>query len=377
MAIDDERLAYIGFNLVSGIGPLRFRVLLGYYQTAYRAWQAPAEELRSLGVPAAAVDQLQSLRSAKALVAYSTRLQDSGVGVVIVTDERYPSLLREIPDAPFVLYVKGRKPGGAWNISRAVAVVGTRRMTPYGEEMTKRIVGGLVEAGITVVSGLAWGIDAVAHEEAVRLGGKTIAVLGCGIDIIAPSRNKDLYGRIIDGNGAVVSEVPLGHRPTKGLFPARNRIISGLSLGTVVIEGDEHSGALITARFAADQGREVFAVPGPVTSRTSRGTAGLLKSGAKLVERPEDILEELGLDDATGKPIQKNDSGTRGIADRSDTERAILEVVVRGACDIDRIVRETNLPISDISVSMTILELDGMVRKIGDEYAITDERHIK
>lgn len=208
-----------------------------------------------------------------------------------LTDSKYPGLLKEIPDPPVVLYVRGR--GEKIHLARTIAVVGTRRITDYGRTVTQKLVRDLVGKGYTIVSGMALGVDAVAHHEAIKAGGKTIAVLGCGIDIIYPSSNTDLYWDIVRGHGAVVSEFPPGVRPDKKRFVTRNRIISGLSLGVVVIEGAEHSGTLITAKYAAEQGREVFAVPGPITSPYSRAAAILLKNGAKLVESADDIIEEL------------------------------------------------------------------------------------
>lgn len=210
---------------------------------------------------------------------------------VTVSDPKYPRLLKEIPDPPKILYVRGV--GSKINLEKTIAVVGTRNITAYGMQMTKKIVTGLVRQGFTIVSGLAYGVDAVAHEAALDAGGKTIAVLGCGIDIIAPKANTEIYWRIAKGGGAIVSEMPLGVLPDKKRFVTRNRIISGLSLGVVVIEGAQKSGTLITARYAAEQGREVFAVPGPVTSVYSAASSYLLKNGAKLVESASDIIEEL------------------------------------------------------------------------------------
>jgi DNA processing protein len=216
-----------------------------------------------------------------------------GVSIIPCTSARYPALLKEIPDYPHLLYVRGRKPDVPLKMDRTIGVVGTREVTPYGIEVTKQLVRGLVSNGFTIVSGLARGVDTIAHETAIESGGNTIAVLGCGIDIIAPASNARLYNRIVNGGGAVVSEVPLGVRPDKSLFTVRNRIISGLSLGVVVIEGAKNSGTLITARYAGEQGREVFAVPGPITSKYSAGPLKLLKNGAKLVETVDDIIEEL------------------------------------------------------------------------------------
>ncbi|OGG23805.1 DNA protecting protein DprA [Candidatus Gottesmanbacteria bacterium RIFCSPLOWO2_01_FULL_43_11b] len=203
----------------------------------------------------------------------------------------YPRLLAEISDPPDVLYVKGDL--ATVNLEKTIAVVGTRTMTPYGRKITKHLVTDLVKKGFTIVSGMAIGVDSIAHQSAIDKGGKTIAVLGCGVDIIFPPSNARLYWNIVNGNGVVVSEIPPGTRTSKEQFVTRNRIISGLSLGVVVIEGSDHSGALITAKYAAEQGREVFAVPGPITSKMSQATNILLKNGAKLVESADDIIEEL------------------------------------------------------------------------------------
>lgn len=213
------------------------------------------------------------------------------IAALTIDDPKYPRLLKEISDPPAVLYVRGR--GSKINLEKTIAVVGTRQITPYGRNVTQKLVTELVQYGFTIVSGMALGVDTVSHETAIAAGGKTIAVLGCGIDIIAPPSNTELYWRIVHGGGAIVSEMPLGFRPNKKLFVTRNRIISGLSLGVVVTEGAKKSGSLITARYAAEQGREVFAVPGSVTSKYSGAASFLLKNGAKLVESADDILDEL------------------------------------------------------------------------------------
>lgn len=215
------------------------------------------------------------------------------IDTLTLDDPRYPRRLKEIPDPPRLLYVKAKWGLDSNDLARTIAVVGTRHMTKYGAEVTRKLVSELVANGFTICSGMANGVDTVAHETAIACGGKTIAVLGCGIDIIWPPSNARLYTRIgEEGFGAVVSEMPMGIRPNKERFKTRNRIISGLSLGVVVTEGAENSGALITARYAAEQGREVFAVPGPITSPLSSAPARLIKDGAKLVETVEDILDE-------------------------------------------------------------------------------------
>lgn len=294
--MDQERKYWVAFSVFPGIGPVRFRLLLDYFGSASAAWKAKPEALRTINLGSKLTEEFLAFRNTFPLDEYLTRLEKLNVHVLTLEDPRYPKRLKEIPDAPFVLYVKAKPAKEKLNLDRTIAVVGTRKITRYGREVTMRIVEGLVSYGFTIVSGLAYGVDAAAHQAALDAGGKTIAVLGCGIDIIAPSSNARLYRAIgEEGGGAIVSEMPLGLRPNKGLFPARNRIISGLSMGVVVTEGADDSGALITARNAGEQGREVFAVPGPITSAYSRGPAKLIKQGAKLVERVEDILEELNI----------------------------------------------------------------------------------
>lgn len=280
--MDQEKTYWVAFSVFPGIGPVRFRLLLDRFGSAKAAWAAPLSE------------KFIHFRKTFDIEEYLERLAKLHVSVLTLNDPKYPRLLKEISDPPFLLYIRGVNTGEPINLQKTIAVVGTRNITRYGVEVTQKIVKDLVAAGFTIVSGLAYGVDAVAHQTAIDCGGKTIAVLGCGIDIIHPPSNARLYREISEGGfGAVISEMPLGLRPNKGLFVARNRIVSGLSLGVVVTEGAEDSGTLITARHAADQGREVFAVPGPITSLMSRGPARLLKNGAKLVESAEDIIEEL------------------------------------------------------------------------------------
>jgi len=278
----DEKRYWVAFSVFPGIGPVRFRLLLEHFGSAKKAWEAPLS------------DKFIHFRKTFDIDEYLEKLEHLHVSVLTLNDPKYPKLLKEISDPPFLLYIRGKNTGEPINLDQTIAVVGTRNITRYGEEVTRKIVKGLVANGFTIVSGMAYGVDAVAHQTAIDSGGKTIAVLGCGIDIIAPEGNARLYRGIgEEGHGAIVSEMPLGLRPDKGMFVARNRIISGLSLGVVVTEGAGDSGALITARNAGEQGREVFAVPGPITSTYSRAPAQLIKKGATLVETVEDILDEI------------------------------------------------------------------------------------
>ncbi len=370
--MDEEKKYWVGFSVFPGVGPTRFKLLLNYFGSAQAAWEAPAETLKKIKLGDKLTDQFDHFRKTFDINDYLEQLVSLQVSVLTLIDPKYPKLLKQIPDAPFVLYIKGRPSakatGGKQKIdmTRTIGVVGTRKITPYGKEVTARLVEGLVSYGFTIISGMAYGVDAVAHQTALDSGGNTIAVLGCGIDIIAPSSNARLYRDIATGgHGAIVSEMPLGLRPNKGLFPARNRIIAGLSLGVVVTEGADDSGALITARNAGEQGREVFAVPGPITSPYSRGPAKLLKNGAKLVENVEDILEELDLDHFT---LSKSREKPKG---ENEQERKILESLNDRRVHIDEIVRSTNLKTSDVSATLTVLEMKGIVKDYGGkEYGL-------
>lgn len=365
---DDEKTCWIGFSVFPGIGPVRFKLLLDYFGSAKLAWKAPSSLLKKIKLGDKLTDQFVDFRTKFSLSEYISMLTREHVSVLTLQDDRYPKLLKQISDAPFVLYVKGKKGKTSINLDRTIGIVGTRKITPYGEEVTRRLTEDLVAYGFTIISGMAYGVDAAAHRAAIDAGGTTIAVLGCGIDIIAPPVNTNLYHEIADGHGAIVSEMPLGLRPNKGLFPARNRIISGLSLGVVVTEGADDSGALITARNAAEQGREVFAVPGPITSPYSRGPAKLLKNGAKLVEKVEDILEELNM----GNLRKASPCGHKGTPYKGENkeEQKILDILQNGPLHIDEILRGVSLAPHIGSATITILEMKGLIRDIGDKQYI-------
>ncbi len=366
--MNEETAYWVAFSVFPGIGPVRFKLLYEYFGTAKKAWQAPAEILRKIKLGDKRTDDFVHFRKTFDIEDYLKQLNKLHIVVLTLKDPKYPKHLKQIPDAPFLLYVRGRRGKEPLNLARTIGVVGTRKITRYGTEVTQRIVRGLVGAGFTIVSGLAYGVDAVAHQAALASGGQTIAVLGCGIDIIAPPSNARLYAAIWEGgSGAIVSEMPLGLRPNKGLFPARNRIISGLSLGVVVTEGAEDSGALITARNAGEQGREVFAVPGPITSPYSRGPARLLKNGAKLVETVDDILEEFQL--RKGTPYEAK------FVYKAETkeEQKILDVLADRQVHIDEIGKLTGLTTPVVAATISILEIRGAVKDYGEkEYGIAE-----
>lgn len=362
--MDEEKKYWVGFSVFPGIGPVRFRLLLDYFGSAKAAWMAPAKTLTSIKLGEKLTDEFVDFRKDFPFDDYLKQLEKERVSVLTLNDPKYPKLLKQISDAPFLLYIKGHNNKEAINLERTIGVVGTRQITPYGIQVTQRLVQGLVAYGFTIVSGLAYGVDACAHLSAIEAGGKTIAVLGCGIDIIAPPSNARLYTRIADeGFGAIVSEMPLGLRPNKGLFPARNRIISGLSLGVVVTEGADDSGSLITARNAAEQGREVFAVPGPITSEYSRGPFKLLKQGAKLVESVEDIVEELGIE----KRQRVSASMRQKVTGETKEEQKILDILKGKISHIDEIVQGSGLTTSNVAATLTVLEMKGIVKDYGEK----------
>lgn len=283
------------------------------------------------------------------------------IKTVSITEDNYPRLLREIKEAPRVLYYRGEiKPN-----ENCFAIVGTRRCSPYGKEIALEIAGNLAEADLTIVSGLAPGIDTLAHLAAVERKKRTIAVLGTGVDekSIYPKSNLRLARKILETGGALISEFPPGTHGTKYTFPQRNRIISGLSLGVLVVEARERSGAIITAEYAFSQKRKVFAIPGSIFSQTSKGCHYLIKKGAKLVESAEDILKELGMKKlAKGKEIEGENK----------EENLILTALKEGALDIEKIIEKTKLPAQKVASALAILEIKGKVKNLGGQiYAIS------
>lgn len=360
---------WIGLNTVSRIGPVRFKRLLDYFGDASSAWQASEAELQAAGLDGRSIESLVGARGSLSPDSEVLRLEKEGAAVLTWQDEAYPPRLRQIHSSPPLLYVKGEiLPQDEW----AVAVVGTRESTKYGRQMVEEIAGGLGRSGITVVSGLARGIDSLAHRATLRAGGRTIAVLGSGIDIIYPSEHRDLARKIIE-RGALITEYALGTKPEAGNFPPRNRIISGLCLGTLVVEAGKRSGALITADYALEQGREVFALPGDANSPHSEGTNRLIQDGAaKLVLSVEDILEELNL------TMVERHQEVRAAVPSNEREARILEHVSSQPLHVDEIGQRANLPISEVTSTLAMMELKGMVRQVGGmNYVLARERGVQ
>jgi DNA processing protein len=351
----DDKKYWIGFNLVRGIGAVRFQQILNYFSDLSLAWDAPAEAFREAGLPERALSNLLRLRQETDLDRLYDSIREQQVTVLTLQDEIYPKLLREISQSPPVLYVRGAlTPADEF----AVAVVGTRRLTAYGQQIARDACLYLAGHGLTVVSGLARGVDALAHQNALKAGGRTIAVLGSGVDVIYPPEHRMLAEAIIE-NGAIVSDYPLGTQPEGVNFPPRNRIISGLSLATIVVEAGDRSGALITADFAVEQGRDVFAVPGNILSPMSKGTNRLIQKGAFAMVSPQDVLDVLDL-------AQVDDyKAARQALPADTTEAKILQALDFEPIHVDELSGELDLPVEKVSAALTMMELKGMVQHVG------------
>jgi DNA processing protein len=352
----DETKFWVALSQLPRIGAVRAGRLVAHFVSMEAAWHATAGELRAAGLDQNTVSSVIKGREEISPDAEMERLLKAGVQALTWDDPLYPPRLKEIDDRPPVLYMRGElKPDDEW----AVAIVGTRRATPYGRQAAEHFAGDLSRHRITVVSGLARGVDAVAHRAAMSAGGRTIAVQACGLDMVYPPEHAKLAMEIVQ-RGALVSDYPLGTQPRSEFFPRRNRILSAMSLGVLVVEGDIDSGALLTARYALDQNREVFAVPGSIYSPTGRGPNKLISdSEAKLVTKAEDILEELNLTMATHQPE------LREVTPDDPTEAKVLRLLSGQPSHIDEMQRASGLPIASVSSALAVLELKGMVRQVG------------
>jgi DNA processing protein len=355
--VDDvERKYWIAFSKVPRIGRVRVTQLEEHFGRLEEAWRASASELRAAGLDPATVSACTAARASVDPDAEFERLAEHGVSALTWHDAAYPRQLLEVYDRPPVLYVRGTlQPADEW----AVAVVGTRRVSVYGRQVAEEMARGLAASRITVVSGLARGVDAIAHRAALEAGGRTIGVLACGLDMVYPPEHKRLAEQIVD-QGALISDYALGTQPRSEFFPRRNRILSGVSLGVLVVEGDVKSGALITARQALEQNREVFAVPGSVYSPNSRGTNKLIQDGeAKLTLTVEDVLAELNLSMASHQ-IEMTE-----ILPADETESVVLRLLTAEPAHIDELRRASGLPVAAVTSALAMLELKGLVRQVG------------
>jgi DNA processing protein len=358
----DPLVSALTLAMISGVGPRTRQQLLERFGTAEAVLSASSSELRS--VKRIGTKLCQAIVRARDEIdaeAEIERCRAAGINIVLESDAAYPRPLRDLPDPPGVLFVRGKlEPCD----SLAIGIVGSRHATHYGLQQAERLAGGLARAGLTVVSGLARGIDAAAHRAALAAGGRTVGVLASGVLNIYPPEHKELAAQVA-ASGAVISESPPLTEPLAGMFPQRNRIISGLSVGVLVIEASVRSGALITARHAMEQGRDVFALPGPVTSRMSQGCHRLIRDGAKLVENVDDILEELGpLVAAT--PARNDDREIRHPAELAlnELERQVLDAVPSEAATIDSVISKSQLSPPQVLATLSVLEMRRLIRRL-------------
>jgi DNA processing protein len=349
------------------------KLLIDYFGSAKSAWEAGEAVINQVGLPKDALTEFINVRQKLNLDQYIANLEKRGVKILTFNNKFYPKHLKIIPNPPNVLYLKTNlSTEEFFNLAsgKNLGVVGTRKITTYGKEITANLVAGLVSAGFVITSGLALGVDGMAHQTTIDCNGKTIAVLGAGVEVVYPREHADLYRKIIATGGAIISEVAPEKFVAKGIFPARNRIISGLSQALLVTEGAIDSGSLITARAALDQGREVFAVPGPINSPMAEGTNYLLKQGAKLVTGVGDILEEMGIQGVQGcQGFQGN--GKRSLP-RGETpqEQKILDLLINENLEFDDLVVKTGFAAGELTSILTNLELARKVHANGLVYSL-------
>jgi DNA processing protein len=358
----DYRQALVALNLIEGIGPVRVRALLDHFGDAPAVLRASRQQLlQARGLGEETAEAIANWEKTIDLDAELKRIADFGCRVVAQQDEEYPGLLQQIYDPPPVLYVKGQMLPKDKN---AVALVGSRMTTHYGIEAARKLGYQLAYLGVTVVSGGARGIDSAAHQGALAAKGRTIAVLGTGINLVTPPENAKLFEQIA-ANGAVVTQFPFNRPGDKQSFPIRNRIVAGMTLGTVVVEANLTSGALITANFANEYGRQVFAVPGRIDSPRSKGCHDLIKKGAKLCEGAEDILSEFEyLFPASNKPLSPAETGVLPALELSENEQKVYDTLSKEEIGIDDAIRKSGLPASAVSVALLSLEMKRLIRQL-------------
>ncbi|KYH32129.1 DNA-processing protein DprA [Neomoorella mulderi] len=352
----EEKPFWVALQQAPGLGARRVLQLVKFFGSPRAVWQAPEKELLALEGLGKAATSLINWRRQVTPEKIMAKLEKTGIGVLILEEDTYPLELKRIYDPPPVLYWRGSQPPGE---GLKIAIVGTRRATAYGLKVATELAAGLAAAGVGVVSGLARGIDAAAHRGAIRGNGLTWGILGCGVDVIYPPEHRELYHQVMD-HGAILSEFPPGTPPDAGHFPARNRIISGLTSGTVVVEAAAKSGALITADLALEQNRDVFAVPGPVTSRYSEGPNELIKQGARVVTGVADILAEY--EPQSLWPLSRQESQVEVVL--TAAEEKVLAVLSVMPTHLDTIMATTGLPPGELNTALLQLEIRKLIRRL-------------
>ena len=360
--LDPHDIDAVRMSMIPGIGPRTFSLLIEAFGDPGRVLAAAPSQLRNVeGVGPKLAAAIANASNELDVEAEINRCRENGIGIVSRSHETYPGILNEIPDPPSVLYCRGQL---LKQDELAIAIVGTRHASRYGLAQAEQLAAGLARAGYTIVSGLARGIDGAAHRAALAAGGRTLAVLGGGILKMYPAEHQELADQVSQC-GSLLSEYPSLFPPKSSSFPRRNRIVTGLSLGVVVVEAGERSGALISARLANEQGREVFAVPGRVDSRNSRGCHRLIRDGAKLVESIDDIIEELGplatpVEDSSGQRIHHP-----GELQLNEQERRVLQAIGTEPTEIDAVVAATGLPVGRVLGTISVLEMRRLIQRLG------------
>jgi DNA processing protein len=380
---DEDDLHWLALCLVSGLGPRRAGLLIERLRTPQAIFRASLTELEVCGISGALARSIASGCAFEEAAGQQQKMKECGAAMIPITDPRYPELLRQIFDPPIVLFARGNV-----NLLRsaAFAMVGTRRPTPYGLAVSERLSGDLARAGLTIVSGMARGIDSASHRGTLAAGGNTIAVLGCGVDIVYPSENKKLAAEIVE-KGLIISEFPMGSVAFPQNFPIRNRVIAGISVGLLVVEGAQYSGSAITAKLALDQGKDIFAIPGNITSKPSWGPNLLIKQGAKLVQDWNDIVVDLpatirrklieegkqrienkGLDLGTGTPDESCDDRPASLLTGPEGElgRKLLRVLkTDSATHLDNLIENMeNCSSSELIAALFELEMLGLAKQL-------------
>lgn len=351
-----KNLAYfLGFSHFLGIGPTKLSRLVSRFGNIRSAYEADFDQLKNI-IGEKTATKFVSFRKRFDPEKKLKEIKRQDIIVLCQESKQYPPQLRNLSDPPICLYIKGKLNRFNFAKNRFFAIVGTRKPSPYGQKIAGNFGYCLSEAGFIIVSGMAIGIDTIAHKASLAAGGKTIAVLGCGVDIIYPAINTPLYNQIIDRGGLIISEFPPGHTVQKGLFIARNRLISGLSQGVMVVEGAKDSGSLITARYAAAQGKEVFAPPNPITSKLSAAPNNLIKQGAKPVTSIKDILEEFNLP----LPLKTK---IKAVKNLSPEENRIISLLSKNPLSPDQLVDAADLPISKVLNLLSLLEIKNIITK--------------
>lgn len=349
----DNLKYYVGFSYFLGIGPHKFNKLIEHFGSIDKAYNAKKSELSELigTITSEKFDIFRNNFSADSVI---DSLSKKNIQILPINSRDYPNQLAQISDPPICLYLKGSLQTLKNDYKNNIAIVGTRCPTPYGISIANKISSEIAQNNLLIISGLALGIDTIAHQQAVSNKKPTVAVLGCGVDIVYPALNRELYHKIIENNGCIISEFPPAQVVMKGLFIARNRVISGLSKGIVVIEGTKDSGSLITAKYGNDQGREIYAVPGPINSSLSQAPNILLKQGAKMVTTTLDILEDYDI---------KTTKKSKDYSHLSPIQADIVKILLEESLNIDEILKKTKMDIQQLGQEITTLELNGEISK--------------